>query len=104
MLVVGPCAWTAPLPTLHPLDLSATLLPHHIDQDAIGISEPVLAHGAAAREQLLQRRAFLAGTDRRRCKPRIVGRDALDIGLERFDTLDLEADVIHAGRDDAGVL
>ena len=51
---------------------------HHVDQDAVGIGEPVLAHGAAALEQRVERRAFLAGPTgagaaadcRRRCARR----------------------------------
>src|SRR5262249_11386443 len=84
--------------------MAEPLLPHHINQYSIGISEPMLPHGAAAREHLVERRALLAGVHGGRRKPRIVGRDALDVGLEGLDALDLEADVVHASRDDACVL
>src|SRR5258707_1356119 len=93
-------AWSSPLS----LFLLVLLVLHHVDQDAVGVRQPVLTHRAAAREQLVERLAFLASMDRRRRRARIVARNALDVGLERIDALDLEADVIHAGGDDAGAV
>ena len=40
----------------------------------------------------------------RRRKPRIVIGDALNVGLEGFQVLDLETDMVHAGGNDAGAV
>ncbi len=52
----------------------------------------------------VERGAFRAGMDRGGRQARIVAGNALDVGLECLDALDLEADVIHAGGDDAGAV
>src|SRR5215472_11984094 len=74
-----------------------------VDQDPVAISHLMLAERTGAAKQTLQGLAFRS-RHRRGCETRVVGRDALHVLLEGVDVLDLEADVIHPRRDDAGAL